>query len=366
LAKETKRSGKAAGTAKAGAKASGAKAAVAKAAAKTARAKPVAAPEAAGGRVVRIGSRGSPLAVAQAHLFGARLAEVSAGAISYTLHTYTTTGDKIQDKPLQDAGGKGLFTKELDRAQKTGEVDIAVHSLKDMTVKLPRHLVIASFLPREDPRDCLLGPAARIADLPQGAVLGTSSLRRKAQALALRPDLQVVQFRGNVQTRLRKLEEKVADATLLAAAGLRRLGMIDHAAGIIGIDEMLPAGGQGIIAVTIRTDAPDWLQAACAAADDRPARLAATAERAFLKRLDGSCRTPIAAHFRLTGDGAEMAGEVLADDGSRRWRAEGAIRRIPSERDAHELGLFLAEDIAAQRAADGLTEGMADSVGEAD
>jgi hydroxymethylbilane synthase len=304
-------------------------------------------------RAVRIGSRGSPLAVAQAHLFGARLAALSGGAITYDLHTYTTTGDKIQDRPLQEAGGKGLFTKELDRAQKEGEIDLAVHSLKDMPVRLPRHLAIASFLPREDPRDCLLGPTARLADLPEGAVLGTSSLRRKAQALAIRPDLRVVQFRGNVQTRLRKLDEKVADATLLAAAGLRRLGLADHAASVVEIDEMLPAGGQGIIAVTIRTDAPDWLQAACAAADDRAARLAAVAERAFLKRLDGSCRTPIAAHFRLTATGAWMAGEVLAEDGSARWRCEGALDRLPSERDAQELGLCLGEDVAAQRDAAG-------------
>ncbi|MEZ5937955.1 MAG: hydroxymethylbilane synthase [Hyphomonadaceae bacterium] len=305
---------------------------------------------AAQARIVRVGSRASPLAVAQAELFAKRLAEVSGGQISHTLHTFTTTGDKIQDKPLQEAGGKGLFTKELDRAQKDESIDIAVHSLKDMPVKLPRHIHLAGFLPREDPRDCLIGPVKSVMDLAPGAVVGSSSLRRQAQILAMRPDLKVVMFRGNVQTRLRKLSEGVADATLLAAAGLRRLGMIDVAAGIVPIEEMLPAAGQGIIAVTIRTDAPDWLKAACAAATDHDAALAAHAERAFLKRLDGSCRTPIAAHFRLTEDGAEMAGEVLADDGSMRWRAEGALERKPSVKDAEALGLFIAEDVASQRA----------------
>jgi hydroxymethylbilane synthase len=310
-------------------------------------------------RTVRIGARGSPLAVAQAEMFGKRLVEMTGGALAYTLHTYTTTGDKILDRPLQEAGGKGLFTKELDRAQKDGEIDIGVHSLKDMTARLPRHIVLAAYLPREDPRDCILGPAASIAALPHGAVLGTSSLRRKAQALAMRPDLKVVMFRGNVQTRLRKLADGEADATLLAAAGLRRLGMIDRAAGIVPLREMLPAAGQGIIGVTLNVDAPEWLAAACAATDDRDARLAAIAERAFLRRLDGSCRTPIAAHFRLTETGAEMAGEVLSDDGMQRWRAEGALDRMPSERDANDLGLFLADDVASHRAADLGAQGTA-------
>jgi len=303
-------------------------------------------------RTVRVGARGSPLAVAQARLFAGRLERMSGGAIACTFHTYTTTGDRILDRPLQSAGGKGLFTKELDRAQKDGEIDIAVHSLKDMTTRLPRHLFLAAYLPREDARDCLIGPFPDIASLPSGAVVGTSSLRRKAQLLAIRPDLRIVMFRGNVQTRLRKLGEGEADATLLAAAGLSRLGMLETAGGVIPVEEMIPAGGQGIIGVTLRTDAPDWLVAACAATDDRSARLAAIAERAFLRRLDGSCRTPIAAHFRLTAAGAVMSGEVLSDDGARRWRADGELDRLPSERDANELGLFLAEDVASQRAAD--------------
>lgn len=301
-------------------------------------------------KTVRIGTRGSPLALAQANMFAALIAQASGGEIATTLHTFTTTGDKILDKPLQDAGGKGLFTKELDRAQELNEIDIAVHSLKDVTVTLPDHLYLAAFLEREDPRDCLIGPYATIADLPQGAVVGSSSLRRQAQLKAARPDLNVVLFRGNVQTRLRKLAEGEAQATILAAAGLKRLGMIDKAAGILSIDEMLPAGGQGIIGATLRLDAPDWLKALAAKIDNEEARLAALAERAFLRKLDGSCRTPIAAHFRLTEDGAEMSGEVLSDDGSKRWRAEGLIEGRPTPFDAEVLGNALADDVAAERA----------------
>ncbi len=304
-------------------------------------------------QTVRIGTRGSPLALAQANLFAAILAKTAGGAIETSIHTYTTTGDKILDKPLQDAGGKGLFTKELDNAQARGEIDVAVHSLKDVTVRLEEHLVLAAFLPREDPHDCLIGPWSRIADLPQGAIVGTSSIRRRSQLLLMRPDLKAVTFRGNVQTRLRKLAEGEAQATILAAAGLRRLGMLDKAAGIIPVEDMLPAGGQGIIGVTLHKLAPGWLADAVAKVDDKPAHLAAVAERAFLLRLDGSCRTPIAAHFRLTASGAEMVGEVLSDEGDRRWRAEGRLERPPSESDAIGLGLTLAERVAAQRAADG-------------
>jgi hydroxymethylbilane synthase len=301
-------------------------------------------------KTVRIGTRGSPLALAQANLFADLIAQASGGTVTTSLHPFTTTGDKILDKPLQDAGGKGLFTKELDRAQELNEIDVAVHSLKDVTVTLPEHLYLAAFLEREDPRDCLIGPYATVAALPHGAVVGSSSLRRQAQLKAARPDLNVITFRGNVQTRLRKLAEGEAQATILAAAGLRRLGMIENAAGILSTDEMLPAGGQGIIGVTLRNDAPDWLKELAAKIDNEEARLAATAERAFLRKLDGSCRTPIAAHFHLTEEGAEMAGEVLADDGSKRWRAEGVIEGRPTVFDAEVLGLALAEDVAAERA----------------
>jgi len=303
-------------------------------------------------KTVRIGTRGSPLALAQANMFADLVAKASGGGVVTAIHPFTTTGDKILDKPLQDAGGKGLFTKELDRAQELGEIDVAVHSLKDVTVTLAEHIYLAAFLEREDPRDCLIGPYATLSDLPQGAVVGSSSLRRQAQLKSARPDLQVITFRGNVQTRLRKLAEGEAQATILAAAGLKRLGMIDKAAAVLSIDEMLPAGGQGVIGVTLRKDAPDWLKDLAAKIDNEEARLAAVAERAFLRRLDGSCRTPIAAHFRLTAEGAEMAGEVLTDDGSKRWRAEGMIEGRPGVFDAEVLGLALAEDVAAERAFD--------------
>jgi hydroxymethylbilane synthase len=308
-------------------------------------------------QTVRIGTRGSPLALAQANLFAVLLAEAAGATIATSIHAYTTTGDKILDKPLQDAGGKGLFTKELDRAQEAGEIDVAVHSLKDVTVTLARHLVLAAYLAREDPHDCLIGPWKSIAELPNGAVVGTSSLRRKAQLLAARPDLKAVTFRGNVQTRLRKLAEGEAQATILAAAGLRRLGMIDKAAGIIPVEDMLPAGGQGIIGVTLRTDAPGWLASAVSTTDVMASRLAAVAERAFLRRLDGSCRTPIAAHFRLTATGAEMAGEVLSDDGGRRWRADGKLDHTPTEKEAEAFGLALGDQVAVKRTADLGAEG---------
>lgn len=307
-------------------------------------------------KTVRVGARGSPLAVAQAEDFAARLESASGGLIRCTQHTFTTRGDQILDKRLQDAGGKGLFTRELDIAQLDGQIDVAVHSLKDVPTVLPDGLKMGCYLPREDPRDALIGPYDSLDALPRNARLGTASLRRGAQALAIRPDLEIVMFRGNVQTRLRKLDEGLADATLLAAAGLSRLGMLDKAAAIVPEDQMLPAGGQGIVCATLADDAPDWLVAACAAIDKSASRLAAIAERAFLKRLDGSCRTPIAAHFTLNASGgASMSGEVLSDDGAQCWRAEGQIDRVPSDQDAEALGLALAEDVAAQRLKDTAT-----------
>lgn len=299
--------------------------------------------------IVRIGTRGSPLALAQAETFARLIEGVSGGLIRTTITTFKTQGDQIQDKRLQDAGGKGLFTRELDIVQQAGDVEICVHSLKDVPNLLAEGLVMGCYLKREDPRDALIGPYASLRDLPPGARLGTASLRRSSQALHLRPDLEIVMFRGSVQTRLNKLGEGLADATLLAAAGLNRLGMLDKAAGIVPVEDMIPAVGQGVVCATIREDAPEWLVTACTAIDDKPARLAATAERAFLRRLDGSCRTPIAGHFTLTKTGAHMIGEVLSDDGAQRWSSEGAIEGAPSEADAEELGLCVAEDIVEQR-----------------
>ena len=299
--------------------------------------------------IVRVGARSSPLAVAQAEKFAALLEAASGGLIRCTQHRFTTKGDQILDKRLQDAGGKGLFTRELDKAQIQNEIDVAVHSLKDVPTTLETGLVMGCYLERDDPRDALIGPYEKISELPQGARLGTASLRRAAQALRIRSDLEIVMFRGNVQTRLRKLEEGLADATLLAAAGLDRMEMSGEAAGIIDPTEMLPAAGQGIVCATLSEQAPDWLVAACTFLDNRSSRLAATAERAFLKRLDGSCRTAIAAHFELTEAGAQMTGEVLSDDGSQCWRATGALTEEVSEVTAEELGLWLAEDVAAAR-----------------
>ncbi len=300
-------------------------------------------------QLVKIGARGSPLAIQQAEDFATRLKNVLGDKIEIEILSFTTSGDQLLDKRLQDAGGKGLFTRELDLAQLTGRIDIAVHSLKDVPTILPDGLIMGSYLPREDARDALFGKVANISDLPQGATLGTASLRRSAQALALRPDLKIVMFRGNVQTRLRKLAEGHADATLLAAAGLNRLGMTDKAAGFMPKDQMLPACGQGIVCTTLRDDAPDWLIEASAQIDVLESRIAAHAERAFLTRLDGSCRTPIAGHFSFTVSGIHMAGEVLEDDGSERWFAEHSQASIPTAEDATRIGLELGEKVAQAR-----------------
>ncbi len=305
-----------------------------------------------GAQIVKIGARGSPLAVQQAEDFAARFKEIAGKNVKIEILTFTTSGDQLLDKRLQDAGGKGLFTRELDIAQLTGRVDIVVHSLKDVPTVLPEGLKMGCYLPREDPRDALFGEVGKIEDLPQGAKLGTASLRRGAQALALRPDLEIVMFRGNVQTRLRKLQEGLADATLLAAAGLNRLGMIDKAAGIIPQSTMLPACGQGIVCATLREDAPNWLEEVCKKIDVQKSRIAAIAERAFLKRLDGSCRTPIAGHMSFEGKGTYFSGEVLTDDGCSRWHSEMHLDTVPSEDEAEKLGHQLGEKVALLRKAD--------------
>lgn len=303
-------------------------------------------------KIVKIGARGSPLAVQQAEDFAARFQQIVGDDVTIEILTFTTSGDQLLDKRLQDAGGKGLFTRELDIAQLAGRIDIVVHSLKDVPTVLPDGLTMGCYLPREDPRDALFGAVSNIKDLPHGATLGTASLRRSAQALALRPDLNIVMFRGNVQTRLRKLDEGLADATLLAAAGLNRLGMTEKAAGFMPKAEMLPACGQGIVCTTLSENAPAWIVEACAQIDVQESRLAAIAERSFLKRLDGSCRTPIAGHLAFTQNGIEFSGEVLTDDGTKRWSADMEQDGIPTEEQAALIGLQIAEKIATQRAAD--------------
>jgi hydroxymethylbilane synthase len=242
---------------------------------------------------------------------------VLAGAIH--IEIIHTTGDKIQDQPLAAIGGKGLFTKEIDEAQLDGRVDIAVHSMKDVPTLLPDGLTLAAFLPREDVRDVLISAKGRsLAELPKGAVVGSASLRRAAQILRRRPDLSVISFRGNVQTRLRKLAEGQVDATLLAMAGLNRLNMMPIDAVPLEVEEMLPAVAQGAIGITCRADDVRALSL-LAALDDLPTRQRVTAERAFLAVLDGSCRTPIAGLAELDGERLDFTGMILKPDGSQAY-----------------------------------------------
>ena len=255
---------------------------------------------------VRIGTRGSPLALVQARLVRDGLAAAHPdlrGADDVQIVPIKTTGDAVQDRKLMEIGGKGLFTKEIETALLDGRIDCAVHSMKDMPTWLPDGLAIGAMLAREDARDALLARTGkRIAELPRGATVGTASLRRQAQLLALRPDLQVVALRGNVETRLRKLAAGEADATLLAVAGLKRLGLLDKAAAIIDSGEILPAVGQGAIGVEMRAgDAR--LRALLAPLDHQATTRCVTAERACLAELDGSCHTPIAAYAELSADG---------------------------------------------------------------
>ncbi|HEY1245501.1 MAG TPA: hydroxymethylbilane synthase [Hyphomicrobiaceae bacterium] len=286
---------------------------------------------------IRIGTRGSPLAQAQAREVQARLeashtASPGPGPLAFEMRVIKTTGDRIQDRPLSEAGGKGLFTKEIEEALLAGEVDIAVHSMKDMPTVLPAGLRLAAFLPREDVRDALISAKARtLSELPAGAVVATASLRRQAQVRHLRPDLKVVSMRGNVETRLRKLAEGAADATLLAMAGLNRLGLADRAVSPVAVEEMLPAVAQGVIGVEIRAE-DESMAALLAPINHEPTALAVTAERAFLARLEGSCRMPIAGLGELAGGRFAFRGMILSPDGRacyearREGRPEEAIR----------------------------------------
>ena len=290
---------------------------------------------------IRIGTRGSPLALVQAREVQQRLeAAHGAGRHTFEICAIKTSGDRIQDRPLSEAGGKGLFTKEIEEALLAGEVDVAVHSMKDMPTELPAGLTVACFLPREDVRDAFISSkASALSLLPQGAVVATSSLRRQAQVKHLRPDLTVVPMRGNVETRLRKLEGGAADATLLAMAGLKRLGLADRVTAPVPVDEMLPAVAQGAIGIETRTD--DLAMARLLAPiNHEPTALAVAAERIFLARLEGSCRTPIAALAELAGGRLAFRGMILTPDGRQCYatRREG----LPAE------ALRLAEDAAAE------------------
>lgn len=294
--------------------------------------------------VLRIGSRGSPLALAQAGLVRARLAAAwpdLAAPDAIAIEVIRTTGDRITDRPLAEAGGKGLFTKEIEEALLAGRVDLAVHSMKDMPTVLPAGLVVPCLLAREDPRDALIAGVARIADLPNGAVVGTSSLRRKAQLLARRGDLRIRDLRGNVETRLRKQERGEVQATILALAGLRRLGLEAKAAAILDASEILPAVAQGAIGVEIRignTRVHDLL----APLHHTPTGFAVAAERGVLEVLDGSCRTPIAALAVGRTFGRLRVDALIArPDGSRVIRTA----REGPEADAAEMGRDAGEEL---------------------
>ncbi|MEO1537020.1 MAG: hydroxymethylbilane synthase [Pseudomonadota bacterium] len=265
----------------------------------------------------RIGTRGSPLALAQAHETRGRLsAAFDLPEDAFEIVVIKTTGDKILDRPLGEIGGKGLFTKEIEDALLDASIDIAVHSMKDMPVAQPDGLVLDCYLPREDVRDAFLTLDGRaLSELPEGTVVGTSSLRRKSQLLHKRPDLQIVEFRGNVQTRLKKLEDGVATGTFLAMAGLRRLGLTDLPVKAIPTEEMLPAVAQGAIGIERRGNdirAAEMLEAIC----DTKTVKRLGAERAFLEALDGSCQTPIAGLAELDGGAIRLRGEILRTDGS--------------------------------------------------
>ena len=291
---------------------------------------------------LRIGTRGSPLALAQTRqLRGLLAAALGLAEETLPIEIIRTTGDLIQDRPLSESGGKGLFTKELDIALMEERIDLAVHSSKDLPTHLPPEIAIAGYLPREDVRDAWIGRGGTTLEaLPTGAVVGTASLRRGAQVKRLRPDVSVTLLRGNVETRLRKVESGEVDGTLLALAGLKRLGLEAHATAILPIEDFLPAAGQGAIAVTKRAGDASVRDALAAILD--PATAAAlAAERAFLTVLDGSCRTPIAAHARLIGEEIEFRGMALRADGSQVYEAR---RRGPAI-DAALIGDDAANEI---------------------
>lgn len=266
---------------------------------------------------LKIGTRGSPLALAQAYETRDRLAAAfDLPQEAFEIVVIKTTGDRVLDRPLKEIGGKGLFTREIEEAMLCGDIDIAVHSMKDMPVLQPQGLLLDTYLPREDVRDAFVAlDGSKLADLREGATVGTSSLRRKAQLLHRRPDLNIVEFRGNVQTRLKKLGDGVAEATFLAMAGLNRLGMKDVPRTAIEVEDMLPAVAQGAIGIERRADdsrAAEMLSAI----HHHETGLRLAAERAFLAALDGSCETPIGGLAELDGGTIRLRGEILRVDGS--------------------------------------------------
>lgn len=302
---------------------------------------------------LKIGTRGSPLALAQAYETRSRLSKAfDLSEEAFEIVVIKTTGDDRTlidaDKPLKEIGGKGLFTKEIEEDLLSGKIDIAVHSMKDMPVAQPEGLVLDTYLPREDVRDAFVSlNCSGLADLPDGAEVGSSSLRRRAQLLHRFPHLKVIEFRGNVQTRMKKLGDGVAEATFLAQAGLNRLGMNDVPATPIEIDDMLPAVAQGAIGIERRGD-DNRTAHMLAAIHDIPTGQRLAAERAFLAALDGSCETPIAGLAVLEGDQLRLRGEVLRPDGSEVISDE----RVCSIDDGAALGEAMAKDMLAKAGPD--------------
>ncbi len=294
---------------------------------------------------LRIGTRGSRLALAQAEETRQRLSAAHGFDPSeIEIVAITTTGDRIRDRPLNEIGGKGLFTKEIEEALLSGAVDMAVHSMKDMPAGLPRHLVIAALLPREDARDALISPhCTAIRDLKPACTVGSASVRRAAQLKRLRPDIQVVNLRGNVETRLAKLDRGEVAATFLACAGLNRLGLAHRITAPVPEEEMLPAVAQGAIGIEIR-DKDDRMRELLAAVNDTPTEIAVACERAFLSSLDGSCRTPIAGHAIIRDGQLEFRGEALTLDG----RMSFTAARSGALADASDLGRDAGEEVKAK------------------
>ena len=292
---------------------------------------------------MKLGSRGSPLALAQTRAVAAML-----GLGDDSIQTFMTSGDRLTGR-LSEQGGKGLFTKELDEALLDGRIDAAVHSMKDLPTRMPPGIVLACVPAREDARDGFIALKAKtLAELPAGAVIGTASLRRQAQTLHARPDLKVELLRGRVETRLQKIENGAFDATYLALAGLRRLGLEQHAASVVDAETMPPAPGQGALAITARADDAKTL-ALLAPINLTEHAITTTAERSFLEALDGSCRTPIAATAMIADGALTFLGEVLTPDGKHRWRRLESMKLgDDATSTARALGLKLGAEIRAE------------------
>jgi hydroxymethylbilane synthase len=299
--------------------------------------------------ILRIGTRGSPLALAQAGMVRDVLAKAyGLDPARIDFQVIRTTGDRIQDRPLAEAGGKGLFAKEIEEALIDRRIDLAVHSSKDMPTFLPESLVLSTFLQREDARDAFISRKARnLAELPPGAVVGTSSPRRQALLRRMRRDLKLIDLRGNVETRLRKLDDGAADATLLALAGLKRLGLADAAATVFELDEFLPAVGQGAIAIETRADDAK-IRDLLAPINHAATATALACERAFLAALDGSCRTPIAGYAAVADGRVNFRGMIVKPDGSEAFETA----RSGAAADAARLGTEAGQELKGKASPD--------------